>query len=184
MTTAAQTEKTWKPPFQSHSELKRLVEQFEDCSLPRSKWNHEAHLAVAIWYLYHLDEAEASDRMIRGIRRYNRASRVNGAPRGVGYHETITLFWLALGRRYLASSRAETGLTRCALGFISLYSRRKDLVFRHYSRERLFSPMARRTWVEPDLMPLFGSDLSEGPTHPPDSCASRPAGKCDGETHT
>ena len=150
MSSLVRTETT---PFQSHRELEKLVQQFQDCTLQRSEWDHRAHLSVASWYLFHLDEAEATERTIQGILRFNRAQGISASASG-GYHETITLFWLALTRRHILHMPESSDVVGCVNGLIERYAGRKDLIFRHYSRERVFSWKARRTWVPPDLKPL------------------------------
>ena len=36
--------------YRSPYEIDNLIHAFQECSLPRSQWNHEAHLTVALWY--------------------------------------------------------------------------------------------------------------------------------------
>ena len=68
------------------------------------------------------------------------------------YHETITVFWMHLLRHYLDANPqlALTDVTYHAL--VELGSMQP--VFRHYSRERVFSNQARDEWVAPDLIPM------------------------------
>lgn len=130
------------------SELESLVRRFEDCTLPREEWTHRAHLSVAVWYLSQLPKEVATQRIRTGIQRYN-ASLGNTT----GYHETITLSWIALVTAFLRKESPEKSLselaTEAAAGFGA-----SDYLLRHFSKERLFSQSARREWVEPDLDPL------------------------------
>lgn len=137
-------------PFQSTSEVRELVAGFENGTLPRAEWNHRAHLTVALWFMMHLEEHQASDRMITGIRRYNRVHRIRQTASG-GYHETLTLFWLAVARAFLAGSQGS--IVENVNEFLHAYGARKDLVFDYYSRERIFSWRARHFWVAPDRKP-------------------------------
>lgn len=41
---------TTSPSFKSNEELELFIRQFELGILPRPRWNHAAHLAVAAWY--------------------------------------------------------------------------------------------------------------------------------------
>jgi hypothetical protein len=98
------------------------------------------------------DPREATERVRRGIKRYNAAHGVVATPTS-GYHETLTLFWLRVVRSFLEGGRNE------ARSLVSLAnelaaSADRDLPLRHYTRERLFSPEARASWVEPDLKPF------------------------------
>lgn len=149
------------PHFRHMVELIRLVETFECATLPSEEWDHPSHLAVAAWYLIHFDECAATDRMITGIRRYNRANAIAASPAG-GYHETLTLFWLALVRDCLAANPAERVLDRVN-GVLRTYGHRRRLHLEFYSRTRIMSARARSGWVPPDLQPL--------PSRPP--CAER-----------
>lgn len=132
----------------SDAEITELVQAFESCTLPRAEWKHAAHLTVALWYLRRLPRAEATDRLRRGIQRYN-ACQGNG----VGYHETITLAWIAVVTRFLAD--CDFGQSQAALT-LGLLERCGDKLYlqRFYSRGVLMSDEARRTWVPPDLAPF------------------------------
>lgn len=138
-------------PFELISEVRELVADFENGTLPRADWNHRAHLTVALWFLMHLEEHQACDRVITGIRRYNRVHRIRQTATG-GYHETLTLFWLAVARAFLAG--AEGSVIEKVNAFLHVYGVRKDLVFDYYSRERIFSWRARHFWVAPDRKSL------------------------------
>ncbi len=37
----------------SFDEYKEFIEQFEQCTLPKERWVHGAHLLVALWYVFH-----------------------------------------------------------------------------------------------------------------------------------
>lgn len=139
--------------FRSLGEVGNLVARLEDCTLPMASWNHAAHLATAMWYLLHHEESRATDRFIRALRRYHRVHGLRIRHDG-GYHETLTLFWLAIARRYLR--RRFRGVPGIELinGFLREYAERRQLVFEHYRRETLGSDEARYFWVQPDLKPL------------------------------
>jgi hypothetical protein len=138
--------------FRTTEEILALVRRFEDCTLPREEWTHAAHLTVALWHLLQFDWPEASARVRRGIKRYNAAHGILTTPTG-GYHETLTLFWLRVVRAFLEAERNEArALVRLANELTA--SADKSLPLAHYTRELLFSPEARATWVEPDLRPL------------------------------
>ncbi|MBF2009284.1 hypothetical protein ACF3DV_32895 [Chlorogloeopsis fritschii PCC 9212] len=48
---------------QTINEIEDLIAAFNNCSLSRAKWNHAAHLTVALWYFTHEAEQQASDRI-------------------------------------------------------------------------------------------------------------------------
>ena len=139
-------------PFASIAELEALVHEFETCQLPRSLWNHRAHLAVGAWYVSTMPEADATESMIHGIRRYNHANGVYTSPTG-GYHETITLFWLVVARESLVSLMERYDLLERINFFIEYFAGRQDLLLSFYDRDRLFSAEARAHWVSPHKWP-------------------------------
>ena len=129
-------------------ELESLVRRFEDCTLPREAWTHRAHLSVAVWYLFHFSRAEATERIRTGIQRYN-ASLGNAK----GCHETVTLAWVAIVGTFLQQSAADRRVAALASDAAAQFGG-SDFLLQHFSKELLFSDLARRTWVDPDLKPL------------------------------
>lgn len=138
--------------FETLSEVSRFVARFEDGTLPRERWNHPAHLTVAAWYLLQHDEAEATRRIVSGIQRYNRKNCIPVTPTG-GYHETLTLFWIAIVRDRLRSTEGERALLRVR-DVLAAFGQHAGLFREYYSDERLFSAEARASWVEPDRQAL------------------------------
>lgn len=139
-------------PFASLAEVEALVHDFETCELPHCLWNHQAHLAVGAWYVSTMPEAEATENMIHGIRRYNHANGVHTSPTG-GYHETITLFWLVVAREAMVGLMEKYDLLRRINLFVEQYAARQDLLLSFYDRDRLLSAEARAHWVAPDKWP-------------------------------
>ena len=138
--------------YRTSEEVLRLVREFEACSLPRAEWTHHAHLVVALWYLVRHEEAAAT-RLIRdGIRRYNKTHGIEQTKTG-GYHETITLFYIRVIRKFLSTANPDCTLMMLANSLINTCGD-KNLPLEYYSRERLMSGQARTRWLEPDLKPL------------------------------
>lgn len=138
-------------PYESADEVVELVREFEACTLPRARWNHYAHLTVALWYAARLDAENALVAVRRGIHRLNEACGVVSTPTS-GYHETITRFYMRVVRSFV-ETEAEGDWAARANRLIERYGER-DLPLRHYSKDRLMSTTARAEWVEPDLVPL------------------------------
>ena len=138
--------------YRSPSEIDSLIHAFQECSLPRSQWTHEAHLTVALWYLFYDSEQEAIKAVRNGIKRYNSVRGIETTKDG-GYHETLTLFWLRTIRGYLADESRNRSMVNLANGLIAKYADR-TLPFTYYTRDRLMSSEARINWVEPDLRSL------------------------------
>lgn len=140
--------------YETQQEIVKLIDDFEDCVLPRANWNHTAHLTVAMWYLSTLPEIEATEHVITGIQRYNHATGIPTTRFG-GYHETMTLFWIAVTRHFRAECNPEMSLLQRTNDFIKAFGVRGNLFRDYYTPERMFSWKARQTWVEPDLQPLM-----------------------------
>lgn len=137
--------------YASFDEIKKVVEAFETCTLPRVQWTHAAHLTIAFWYLVCYPLPEAAEKIRGGIQRYNESQGIKQTKDG-GYHETITLFWIRLVRHYLTTATLEGHLVILLNEMLRRYGR--QLPFEYYSRARLLSWEARQHWLEPDLKAL------------------------------
>lgn len=137
--------------YASFDEIKRVVEAFEACTLPRAQWTHAAHLTIAFWYLVCHPLPEANAKIKAGILRYNESQGVKQTKDG-GYHETLTVFWGRIVRHYLMTATLECHLVALLNDLINRCS--GQLPLEYYSREYLFSWEARLHWAEPDLKPL------------------------------
>ncbi|HZI20514.1 MAG TPA: hypothetical protein VEY09_18185 [Pyrinomonadaceae bacterium] len=138
--------------YRAVGEILKVVRAFEARTLPRDRWDHAAHLTVALWYLLQYEWAGAVARVRRGIMRLNEAHGLANSDRS-GYHETLTIFWLRYVGAYLAGERNE-GRSLVSLANELAAAAPRDLPLEFYSRGLLFSPEARARWAEPDLKPL------------------------------
>jgi hypothetical protein len=124
-----------------------FITRFENCSIPREQWSHEAHLRMAWIYLTRHPMEQAVDKICSGIRRYNMA--VTGSTDQ--YHHTVTVAFSRLVAARLAPAR-------CYADFMAanpdLYASRPPVLASFYSDELLFSERAKKDWQEPDLRPL------------------------------
>lgn len=130
------------------AEIEALVGAFERGTLPKVEWTHREHMTVALWYLCRHPREEATHLIRSGIQRYNLSTN-----NPTGYHETITLAWIAVISRFLAGrDRGQdiAGLTQELLDACG----EKLYLLRYYTREVLMSDAARREWVEPDVQAL------------------------------
>lgn len=139
--------------YRTVEEIESLIRAFESCTLSRSEWTHAAHLTVALWYLLRDTRAEATRRIRDRIKRFNADHGIQQMKTG-GYHETLTLFWIHIVSHYLSNEvHMDSTLDALTGGLIETCGDAR-LPFEYYTRERLFSPEARSSWVEPDLKPL------------------------------
>ena len=137
--------------FSDDETIRRVGAGMIACTLPKSDWTHEAHLATCAWIILERPGL-APERDLPGlIRRYNASiGGVNDETQG--YHETITQVFVRGVRLSLAASEGELCARVNALLLSPQGKREWPLGF--YSRERLFSVEARLGWVGPDLRPL------------------------------
>ena len=133
--------------YKSDDEIRTLVSAFEACSFHPSEFRHYQHLTVALWYVWHLPPEEATEKMTTGIRRL---AETYGK---MGYHETITLFWLRIVANFVAEHRGKDSLAATAKALIERCND-KDLIQQFYSAELLATDKAKAEWVEPDLKGL------------------------------
>jgi hypothetical protein len=87
--------------------------------------------------------------MRTGILRY---IGVHGARKG-GYHETITRAWIAIIEQFLNGRDGRLPVSTLAAELLDECGN-QDYLLRFYSKERLGSEEARRSWIEPDLCPI------------------------------
>lgn len=110
-----------------------------------------------MWYLLTLAEADATTKLIAGLRALARSNSLPNEAAG-GYNETTTMFWLIIARSFLDCYGS--GSTRLELlnRFLRVYAHRDSLILEHYSPATLRSWRARSSWVEPDFKPVAAID--------------------------
>lgn len=132
-----------------------VARRFRDCTLPKAEWTHAAHFAAAIWLIARCPDVDPERDMPGMIRRYNESvGGVNSDSEG--YHETTTLASLRMTRAHLAAEPVDAPLHAVHARLMSGPLGQRDWPLVHWSRERLFSPEARRHWLDPDIKSLPG----------------------------
>jgi len=135
----------------SDEDIERIALGVIDRTLPKPEWTHAAHFAAAVWVLRRPD-MDAERDMPRLIRAYNLATGVANTDTS-GYHETITLASLRAARAWL-KERPEMPLHTALSELIASRYGRSEWLLEYWSKPVLFSVMARRAWIDPDLKPL------------------------------
>jgi hypothetical protein len=142
------------PDFRETEEsLTGFLESFEQGTWPKSAWTHAAHVAVAACYLIECPDQDAAELMRRGIIHYNQCAGTINSDHS-GYHETITLFWLAVVKarlRELADGLPRVDAVRI---LVTELAPQRGLFREYYSFDVVGSVEARRSWIAPDLKPL------------------------------
>jgi hypothetical protein len=108
------------------------------------RFGHRQHLELAWEYLQAGPGAAQS--MRRAIRH---AASLHGEPDR--YHETLTIFWVRLVALHAAatSSASFDALIGAHPGLLDT-----ELPARHWRHDTLWGDVARRVWVEPDLVAI------------------------------
>lgn len=144
---------TVHPTFRSDADLSAIAEGVIARTLPKSAWTHAAHFAAAVWIVARRPDLDAERDMPGLIRAYNEATDTPNTDTG-GYHETITQASLGAVRAVIVGLPPETPPFAVLNALLASGYGDKHWPLAFWTRERLFSVEARRTWVEPDLAPL------------------------------
>jgi len=135
--------------FADDAAVRSVGERFLARSLPKAEWTHEAHLATCLWLIIERPEIAVERDLPDLIRRYNESvGGVNDDAQG--YHETITQVSIAAIRELLSECGAHLTLVDKVNASLASDRGRRDWPLRFYSRERLFSVEARRSFVARD----------------------------------
>jgi hypothetical protein len=134
------------------SETERIARALTQRTLPKAEWTHYAHLRAGLWHVLHYGAAQAMPLLRERISAYNDSVGTANTDTS-GYHETITRFYVTLIDRFLADKDKRSDIDALANALIAAHGDRR-LPLYHYSEKRLFSVVARRSWVEPDLRPI------------------------------
>jgi hypothetical protein len=122
-------------------------------TLPRDEWTHEAHLAATTWLVLRHAEIDLNVELPGIISRYNESvGGVNSDSEG--YHDTITKAYLGGIRLFLEEADTERPVHELVNELLMSPMGRRDWPLRFWSKERLMSVEARRSFVEPDLRPM------------------------------
>jgi hypothetical protein len=135
------------------SSIRLIGEGVIACSLPKVEWTHAAHLQAALWWHRHHPELVRDGKVGDIIRRYNEATGTENTDNS-GYHETITLAYLRLTRWYIGQYPAETELSHIAEALLNSPFAAREWPLEHWHKGTLFSALARREWIAPDIQPL------------------------------
>jgi hypothetical protein len=138
--------------FSSDDEIIAIARGFEARTLPKDQWTHAAHFATALWLLACRPDVDPAHRMPEMIRAYNESIGGENTDTA-GYHETITQASLRAARVFLAARPGKPLHVVCNELMASPLGN-SNWLLNHWSKEKLFSVEARRTWVDPDLKPL------------------------------
>ncbi|GBR45967.1 hypothetical protein [Neokomagataea thailandica] len=139
--------------FRSDAEIEAIGTGLINQTLPKERWTHNAHLAAAVWISAARPDLIPSRDMPGIIRAYNESTGVpNSDTRG--YHETITQASLQAVQAFLVKLATDTPLYIACNALLDSRYGGKNWLLEYWTHALLFSPAARRSWIEPDLAPL------------------------------
>ena len=139
--------------FGSERDVLDIVERFRARTLPKERWTHQAHLVVGLWFVMNRPSDLVLGELRRGISVYNESVGTANTDSD-GYHETITAFYVWAIRKFVREAAPGASLLILANDLVASRYAARAFPFGYYSRDRLLSVAARRTWVDPDLVPL------------------------------
>lgn len=129
--------------------LDDFVTRFHGHRLAKAEWTHGAHVALCAYHAWDGD-VETTFALLRdAIRSFNESvGTANTATSG--YHETLTRLWTTVIAAYLGELAAPTRWDAvCAA--VARYGDDRGLHRRYYRHDVVADPVARASWVPPDL---------------------------------
>jgi len=139
--------------FNNDESIVRIGDGLLARTLPREEWTHEAHLAACTWIVRDRPDINPKTEMPSIISSYNES--VGGVnDESQGYHETITQVYIAGVKAHLAEVGNEVPLYKAVNSLLLSGRGRRDFPLKFYSKELLFSVLARLGFVEPDRASL------------------------------
>lgn len=131
-------------------EAEKLVAAFENCTLDKDDWSHEAHLLAGMKMCI-LHKENAYVEMKKRVIHFNEAvGTINSE--SSGYHETITHYWIVILHDFCKKNNISTfnQVAVDTLLFAEELTKRNSFL-EYYSKDLIMSSKARLELVEPDL---------------------------------
>lgn len=142
----------------SANHVAHIIAGLKARTLAKTEWTHGAHLVAAVALLDEVGLDGALRAMPDMIRRYNETAGGQNTDTE-GYHHTITVFYLHVINDFVAQHHRAPVHDRASALLGSVLAAR-DYALSFYSKELLFSAVARRDYVPPDLKPFPGQPRS------------------------
>lgn len=136
--------------MQQHLSLNDTIfeEEFSNGTLNPALFNHEAHLRLAWIHLRRYGEEKAIENICRQIQAFAIRNGANNK-----YNKTLTIAAIKAVHHFMEKSPADS-----FIAFITQCSRLKtnfrDLMACHYRTDIFNSEIAKKEFLEPDLLPF------------------------------
>ena len=121
---------------------------FEKGDIPPAEFHHRDHLRLAYVYLCEHETKPAFELYRHHVKKF---LSDNGVPDDK-YHETVTRSWVQAVRHFMEMCGSATSFEEMINNDGRLLD--MDIMLTHYRKETLFSDLARREFVQPDLEPI------------------------------
>ena len=131
--------------IETDHDVELVASRFEKCETGKDDFRHPHHLAVAVWYLQTMGVPAATNRMRTSLFRFLDHYQIDRRK----YHETLTVFWMEMVSKCLASMVDGASLGEKCIRVQEILGD-KDLVLEFYSPEVLWSDAARTCFIAPD----------------------------------
>jgi hypothetical protein len=123
-----------------------FLASFENLEIPGTQFRHRDHIRLAWIYLH---ESSFADGAARFCDKFGAFVRHIGAESK--YHETITWFYLVIVFQRIRAEPAASNWEAFANANEDLLDNSMCVLRIRYRRETLFSPIARKVFILPDL---------------------------------
>jgi hypothetical protein len=139
-----------KVPRSRQMDAEDMLKLFQSADLPIECWDHYGRLRVVFLYLEKWGSDIGFDNLAQDWKTYK-----TSIGHGHLWHYTMTRFWcLIIWTLMMKDCEINKEINS---GFQSLYNKHPEihngkLFFTYYSKEVGFSDLARKQWVEPDLV--------------------------------
>lgn len=126
-----------------------FIQAFESGDFPPERFNHKAHIKLAWMYLDQFSEEIAIDKTCRAIQNFD---RLHGD--GTKYHVTLTVAAVKMVHHFKQKSNASI-FEEFITEFPKLNTSFRQLLYQHYGKNVVEDPLAKTTYLEPDLLPFI-----------------------------
>lgn len=134
-----------------------FIDAFRRAAIHPRDFDHRAHIRMAFLHLRDMSSSKALAQVRSGLQRFLAAAKEAGHDLPVGYHETVTRFWLHMVRDAMRSDPDAAAGDSTNFCDAHPHLMRRQLLLDYYSRERVMTSEAHERFVDPDLKPLPGS---------------------------
>lgn len=134
------------------------VDRWQTGRLSKDEWTHEMHLICGLWAVLSFQERSLEAMRARILRHNEAVGTINSD--SSGYHETLSVWWLAQIRRFAVENAVEAfGEAAIDLLIFDEQLAQRNGWLAHWSEAAMKSVEARRSFLKPDLKPFDEADF-------------------------